>query len=518
VEVSGARFFHAGSFVFAIHQDRRSSPICHRFCRLPSRGRQMSLEIKELIAEREIERYQLHSSHLNEQMVHVLKTIGFDKRYQRGVGQYLYDEHDAKYLDLLSGWGVFAIGRNHPTVREALKAVLDSELPNLVQMGVSVLSGVLAERLLEFVPHLDKVFFSNSGTEAVEAAIKFARTATRRPGIVYCSHAFHGLSYGSLSLNGDPNFREGFGPLLPECIEIPFNDLAALEKALASHTIAAFIVEPVQGKGVIIPNDGYLRDAFELCRKYGALFVADEIQTGLGRTGRFLASEHWGIEPDMVLLAKSLSGGQVPVGAVLTHKWVFDKVFNNMTRAVVHGSTFSKNDLAMAAGLATLRVIESERLIDRSAQLGKRLLLAFEEMSRRHELIKSVRGKGLMIGVEFGSPRSARLRASWNLLETAHSGLFCQLIVIPLFNDHKLLTQVAGHGGHTIKLLPSLTISDEDCDWIEQSFEAVIAGAHRTTGAVWKLGKTLVGNAVRARSTAPLRARCGLALADGPAK
>ena len=171
------------------------------------------------------------------------------------------------------------------------------------------------------VPHLDKVFFSNSGTEAVEAAIKFARAATRRPGIVYCSHAFHGLSYGSLSLNGDPNFREGFGPLLPECIEIPFNDLAALEKALASHTIAAFIVEPVQGKGVIIPNDGYLRDAFELCRKYGALFVADEIQTGLGRTGRFLASEHWGIEPDMVLLAKSLSGGQVPVGAVLTHKF-----------------------------------------------------------------------------------------------------------------------------------------------------------------------------------------------------
>jgi ornithine--oxo-acid transaminase len=481
-------------------------------------GRQMSLEIKELIAEREIERYQLHSGHLNEQMVHVLKTIGFDKRYQRGVGQYLYDEHGAKYLDLLSGWGVFGIGRNHPTVRDALKVVLDFELPNLMQMGVSVLSGLLAERLLEFVPHLDKVFFSNSGTEAVEAAIKFARAATHRPGIVYCSHAFHGLSYGSLSLNGDPNFREGFGPLLPECIEIPFNDLAALEKALASRAISAFIVEPVQGKGVILPDDGYLRGAFELCRKYGTLLVADEIQTGLGRTGRFLASEHWGIEPDMVLLAKSLSGGQVPVGAVLTHKWVFDKVFNNMTRAFVHGSTFSKNDLAMAAGLATLQVIETERLIDRSAQLGKRLLLAFEEMSRRHELIKSVRGKGLMIGVEFGSPRSPRLRASWNLLETGRSGLFCQLIVIPLFNDHKLLTQVAGHGNHTIKLLPSLTISDEDCGWIEQSFEAVIAGAHRTTGAVWKLGKTLVGNAIRARSTAPVRARGGLALADGPAE
>ena len=439
-------------------------------------------------------------------MVHVLKTIGFDKRYQRGVGQYLYDEQGERYLDLLSGWGVFAVGRNHPTVREALTAVLDSELPNLVQMGVSALSGLLAERLLEFVPHLDKVFFSNSGTEAVEAAIKFARAATRRGGIVYCSHAFHGLTYGALSLNGDQNFRAGFGPLVPDCIEVAFNDLAALEQALASRTVAAFFVEPIQGKGVILPNDGYLQGAFELCRKYGTLFVADEIQTELGRTGRFLASEHWGIEPDMVLLAKALSGGHVPVGAVLTRKWVFDKVFNSMVRAVVHGSTFSKTDLAMAAGLATLQVIESERLIERSARLGERLLRSFEEMARRHELIRSVRGKGLMIGVEFGPPRSPRLRASWNLLETASSGLFCQLIVIPLFNDHKLLTQVAGHGNHTIKLLPALTISDEDCGWIEQSFDAVIAGAHRTTGAVWKLGKTLVGNAVRARSTAQLRA------------
>jgi ornithine--oxo-acid transaminase len=144
----------------------------------------------------------------------------------------------------------------------------------------------------------------------------------------------------------------------------------------------------------------------------------------------------------------------------------------------------------MAAGLATLEVIESEKLVERSAQLGERLLRSFEEMSRRHELIRSVRGKGLMIGIEFGPPRSARLRASWNLLETASSGLFCQLIVIPLFNEHKLLTQVAGHGNHTIKLIPSLTISDEDCAWIEQSFDSVIAAAHRTTGAVWKLGKT----------------------------
>ena len=241
-------------FISAIRSDRRTQLFVDASGCIPKSGWRMSVDIKQLIAAREVERYQLHASHLNEQMVHVLKTIGFDKRYQRGIGQYLYDEQGERYLDLLSGWGVFAIGRNHPTVREALTDVLHSELPNLLQMGVSALSGILAERLLQFAPHFDKVFFSNSGTEAVEAAIKFARAATRRSGIVYCSHAFHGLTYGALSLNGDQNFRAGFGPLLPECVEVPFNDLAALEQALASRTIAAFFVEPIQGKGVTMPT------------------------------------------------------------------------------------------------------------------------------------------------------------------------------------------------------------------------------------------------------------------------
>src|SRR5215831_12026384 len=337
----------------------------------------MSLEIADLFAEAESDRYSLHARHLNEQMVRVLKTIGFDRAYQRGKGQYLYDREGRQYLDLLSGWGVFAVGRNHPVVRDTLKQVLDSDFPNLVQMDVSALAGVLAERLLRYVPHLDKVFFANSGTESVESALKFARAATGRDGIVYCSHAFHGLTYGSLSLIGDQIFRTGFGTLLPGCVEVPFNDISALERALATRSIAAFIVEPIQGKGVAIPTDDYLRNALELCRKYGTLFVADEVQTGLGRTGRFLACEHWGVEPDIVLLSKSLSGGHVPVGAVLTRKWIFDKVFDRMDRAVVHGSTFAKNDLAMAAGLATLEVMESEGLIQNAERLGARLRASF---------------------------------------------------------------------------------------------------------------------------------------------
>jgi ornithine--oxo-acid transaminase len=462
----------------------------------------MSRDMASLFAEREADRYALHTRHLNEQLVRVLKTIGYDVGFVRGQGQYLFDRQGARYLDLLSGWGVFAIGRNHPKLRDALSSVLDSELPNLVQMDVPVLAGILAERLLRRAPYLDKAFFSSSGAEAVEAALKFARAATGRPGFAYCDHAFHGLSYGALSVNGDAMFRTGFGPFLPDCVEVPFNDLGALEQALASRKLAAFIVEPIQGKGVNMPDDDYLRGASELCRKHGTLFVADEIQTGLGRTGRFLAVEHWGVEPDMVLLAKSLSGGHVPVGAVLTRKWIFDKVFNRMDRAVVHGSTFSKNDLAMAAGIATLDVLEDERLVENAAATGQRLLDAFQAMARRHELIKAVRGKGLMIGVEFGPPRSLTLKASWHALEAVNTGLFCQLITIPLFKEHKVLSLVAGHGIHTIKLQPALTLTDDDCDWIERSFEAVIADAHRVPGAAWSLGKTLVDHAMKARATA----------------
>jgi ornithine--oxo-acid transaminase len=456
-----------------------------------------NLDISEIVADRQFQRGALHTRYLNEQLVRVLKTIGYDVGFQRGQGQYLFDRDNARYLDLLSGFGVFALGRNHPVIRDALKSVLDSEFANLVQLDISTLAGVLAERLIAHVPYLDKVFFANSGTECVEAAIKFARGATGRTGIVYCDHGYHGLTYGSLSLTDDANFRGGFGPLLPDCSVIPFNDLDALEKALASRQVAAFIVEPVQGKGVNIPDDDYLPGVAALCKKYGTVFVADEIQCGLGRTGRFLAVEHWNVEPDMVLLSKSLSGGHVPVGAVLMRKAIFDKIFDRMDRAVVHGSTFAKNDLAMAAGIATLEVLKSEKVIENAERCGNRIVNALNAMIPRYELLKNVRGKGLMIGVEFGPPKSFALKASWNLLESASKGLFCQLITIPLFKDHKILTQVAGHASHTVKMLPPLIITDEDCDWIEKSFDDVIAASHRVPGAVWSLGKTLMDNAVR---------------------
>ena len=247
----------------------------------PTNTRMMH-DMAALFAERERDRYAMHASHMNEQMVRVLRTIGYDVGFTRGAGQYLYDRDGARYLDLLSGFGVFALGRNHPVLREALKSVLDSELPNLVQMDVSTLAGVLTEKLLTLVPYLDKALYCNSGAEAVEAAIKFSRMATGRTGIVFCDHGYHGVTNGALSLNGDPIFRDGFEPLLPDCVKIPFNDLLALERALHTRKIAAFVVEPIQGKGVNMPSNDYLKDAAAICRRHGTLFVADEIQTGMG--------------------------------------------------------------------------------------------------------------------------------------------------------------------------------------------------------------------------------------------
>ncbi|HTY18253.1 MAG TPA: aspartate aminotransferase family protein [Myxococcota bacterium] len=459
------------------------------------------MKILDLVADRLPEKYALHERYLNAQQVRVLKTIGFDVSYTEARGQYLFDAAGNRYLDLLSGWGVFNVGRNHPTVVEALRDVLCADLPHLVQMDVTVLAGVLAERLVAKMPEgLERVFFCNSGTEAVESAIKLSRFATRRSKIVYCEHGFHGLTYGSLSINGDESYKDGFGTLLPDTVRIPFDDLEALENALRGRDVAAFVVEPIIGHGVLIPSDGYLQGAAALCRKYGTLFVADEIQTGLGRTGRFLAIDHWGVEPDLVLLAKSLSGGFVPVGAVACRKWVFDAVFDRMDRMAVHGSTFSKNNLAMAAGLATLEVLEQERLVENAELVGGQILDDLRAMIPRFEFLKQVRGKGLMIALEFGRPSSLSLRAAWKLLETANTGLFCQMVTIPLYARHRILSQVAANNMHVVKFLPPLTLTQEDRRWIVSACEDVIADCHKVPGSIWDLGKKLAGAALRMKT------------------
>lgn len=460
-----------------------------------------TFSIADLLQERSGQNFDLHDQHLNTQMVRVLKTIGYDRVYTRAEGPHLYDADGNRYLDLLSGFGVFALGRNHPTVIRALQEVLTSQLPDMVQMDVSLLSGILAEKILARCPErINRMFFCNSGAEAVEAAIKFSRYTTQRNRILYCEHGFHGLTLGALSLNGEQIFREGFGPLLPDCVAVPFNDLVALEAALQSREVAAFMVEPIQGKGVNLPNDDYLPEAARLCARYGTLLVMDEIQTGIARTGKFWAMEHWGVEPDMILMAKALSGGFIPIGGVAMTQPVMDAVFNRMDRAVVHGSTFSKNNMAMAAGIATLQVIEDEKLTEHAARIGSELLSGFDAMAERYELLQRVRGKGLMLALEFGSPRSLSLKTAWSLLETANKGLFSQMITIPLFKNHHILSQVAGHGMNVVKFLPPLVIDDHDRDWILEALDGVIADCHKVPGAIWDLGKNLATHALKSKA------------------
>lgn len=458
----------------------------------------MTFSIANLLTEHATDKFELYEQYLNNQMVRVLKTIGYDRHYKRALGQYLYDQDGTEYLDLLSGFGVFAIGRNHPTVIDALKETLTLEMPNLVQLDVSILSGLLGREILKTTPdNLDKIFFCNSGTEAVEAAIKFARYTTKRDKIVYCEHGYHGLTMGALSLNGENIFREGFGSLLPNCSAVPFNDIEALERALSGKDVAAFIVEPVQGKGVNVPDDNYLPEVERLCKKYGTLFVADEVQTGLGRTGKFWACEHWGVQPDMICMAKALSGGFVPVGAVaMTHK-IMDTVYNRMDRAVVHGSTFAKNNMAMAAGLATLHVMEQEKLVENSMTVGTDIINSLNALAPKYEFLKEARGKGMMIAIEFHTPKSLTLRAGWTMIEAANKGLFCQMITIPLFKEQHILTQVAGHGMNVVKLLPPLNLTQKDRDHIVSSFDKTIADTHKISGAIWDLGKNLAGHALK---------------------
>ena len=425
----------------------------------------------------------------------MLHAIGFDKVYTRAEGAYLYDSDGNRYTDFLAGFGVFAAGRNHPVIRKALHDVLDAELAEWTQFDCPPLPGLLAEKLLAKAPGLDRVFFCNSGTEAVESALKFARYATGRKRIVYCDHAFHGLTSGSLAVNGSAEFRRGFDPLLPDT-PVPLGDLDALAAELRKGDVAALIIEPIQGKGVHMPPDGFLTAAASLLHVHGALLICDEVQTGVGRTGKFFAYQHEDVVPDIVTVAKALSGGFVPVGAMLAKGWIFEKVYSSMDRMMVHSTTFKGGSLAMAAGLASLHVIDSEGLVENAARTGAALRTALLGMAENSDVLADVRGRGLMIGLEFDKPASLRARTRWNMLQKARVGLFAQMVVVALFQRHRVLTQVSGDHMEVIKLIPPLMISDADVKTFVDGFGQVLDDASKGSGLIWEFGRTLVKQAL----------------------
>lgn len=455
----------------------------------------MAFDLLQLLQAHTGQQHELYGRHVNPQFVRVLRTIGFDRNYVRAEGPILYDADGKDYLDMLAGYGVFALGRSHKEIRRALHDALELAYPNMVQMDAPLAAGLLAERLLSHMPQgVDTVFFTNSGTEANEGAIKFARRATGRNRIVFWDHAFHGLTTGALALNGGSEFRKGFGELI-ESTSIPMGDLAALEREIEKGDVAAFVFEPVQGKGVYVADPAFYPAAQDLCRRHGTLLVCDEVQTGFGRTGKMFAHQHWGLSPDIVTVAKALSGGFVPVGAICYRRCIYDRVFTDMEHCVVHSNTFGRNILAMAAGLATLSVMEEEGTVAHAARMGQLLMDGLRAMSSRYEMLSEVRGMGLMIGIEFGEPRSLKLKTGWKLVHALSKSLFPQMIVVPLMKEHRILTQVAGHNLDVVKLLPPLVLTEEHVARFLGAFEAVMAECHRFPGSAWKVTKDLAAAA-----------------------
>jgi ornithine--oxo-acid transaminase len=398
----------------------------------------------------------------------------------------LFTADGRRILDFLSGFCVHNLGHNHSAIIEALKNQLDRRGPAMLQSHAPGLAAELADKLCwRAGGRVNKVFFCSSGTEGVEAAIKFSRAHTHRNGMLYAEGAFHGLTCGALSLMGDPFWRESFGPMLPETEPVPFGDLEALERKLAGKRFAAFIVEPIQCEGgVRVPPPGYLEGAQALCRRYVTLFVVDEVQTGMYRTGRFLASHHFNLEPDMVILAKALSGGLVPSGAVLMSDQVYESVYGSKhgspARAIIHTSTYSENSLAMRAGLAAMEALESERLGDRALAAGDFLRAQLRAALSGYEMVKEVRGMGLLNGIEFRAPRKLALRVPFEAFGKIHAGMFGQVVVMRLFRQG-FLTQMCGNNFLVLKVAPPLIVNEREAGEFVIAVKEVVEMMHSSS-------------------------------------
>lgn len=443
----------------------------------------MSTAVKSFVS---AETSRLYAEHVNPQWVRLLDLLEMNVQYERCVGPELFTSDGRCILDFLSGYCVHNIGHNHPRVVLALQRELEQRGPAMIQSHVSDLAGELAEKLCHSAGGcLNKAFFCSSGSEGVEAAIKFARAHTGRNGILAAEHAFHGLTCGALSLMSDRFWSGGFGPLLPDAHFVPFGDIHFLERALESKRFAALILEPVQSEGgVLVPDPEYLHRAESLCRRYGTLFVLDEVQTGMYRSGPFLAAHHFGVEPDIVILAKALSGGLVPVGAVLMSDEVYTSVYSSLPRAFIHTSTFSENSLAMRAGLATLAVLEEDELGKRATESGQYLREQLSVALREFEMVNDIRGLGLLTGIEFKAPTQLRLRIPYHAFTAIHPGMFGQILVMRLFRDCGFLTQVCGNNFMVLKVAPPLVIEKTQMDAFVTAITSVVELAN-SPGAFW---------------------------------
>jgi ornithine--oxo-acid transaminase len=426
---------------------------------------------------------QRYADAVNPQWTRLLKLLQMNVQYQRCLGAELFTSGGQRILDFLSGYCVHNVGHNHPAIIDAIKDELDRRGPAMLQTHVPERAGELAQRLCLLAGgKLTKVFFCSSGSEGIEAAIKFAKAHTKRPGLLYAEGAFHGLTCGALSLMGDPFWRQGFGSLLPDTQQIPFDDLATLEQHLRTRRYSAVFLEPIQGEGGIrLPSPDFLATAKALCKRFGTLLVLDEVQTGFFRTGKFLAAQHYSVESDMIVLAKAMSGGLVPSGAVLMTDAIYDSVYGSLKRSLIHTSTFSENGLAMRVGLAVLDALESEDAEVHSAVLGTYMRRRLRHVLSEFEMVQEIRGEGLFTGIVFRAPHKLSLRIAYEGFAKIHPAMFGQVLVMRLFRDHGVLAQICGNNFTVLKLVPPLIISKPQIDEAVQAIYEVVRLAHSPT-------------------------------------
>ncbi|HEY3836697.1 MAG TPA: aspartate aminotransferase family protein [Bryobacteraceae bacterium] len=426
---------------------------------------------------------QTYIDHVNPQWVRLLKLLQMQTQYKLCSGAELHTVEGDVLLDFLSGYCVHNIGHNHPDVIAALHSELDLRGPAMLQSHVPDLAGELAMRLCRLAGGaLEKAFFACSGSEGVEAAIKFSRAATGREGLLYCDGAFHGLTCGALSLMNQPFWRGKFGPMLANTASVPFGDLPALEEKLKSKKYAGFFVEPVQSEGgIVLPPSDYLKETKRLCARYGTLLVLDEVQTGLYRTGRFLAAHHFDVEPDMVVLAKALSGGLVPVSAVLMTNRIYEAVYDSLKTSIVHTSTFGENSLSMRVGLATLDVLVRENLGPRALVMGARLRDRLRQELASYEMIQEIRGLGMLSGIVFQVPKQIPLRLAFESFRAIHPAMFGQVLVMRMFRDQHVLMQMCGNNFMVLKVAPPLVITEEQLEKFIKGIREVVHLAHHST-------------------------------------
>ena len=438
-----------------------------------------------------------YQQYVNPQWVTLLNLLGMNVRYKRCAAAELFTEDGRRILDFLSGYCVHNTGHNHPHIVQAIRDELRKSGPGMLQSHVPEIAGELAKRLCQLAGGgLEKVYFGSSGSEGVEAAIKFARATTGRVGIVYAKNSFHGLTAGALSLMNDAFWRDGFGPLLQDAQGVEYGDAAVLERALESRRHAALVLEPVQAEaGIRVPSKAYLQQAAELCRKTGTLLVIDEVQTGMFRTGTFLASHQFDLRPDMVILAKALSGGLIPVSATLMTDKVYRSVYSSLRRAIVHTSTFSENSLSMCAGLASLEVLESQGLGPYALEMGERFRANLREALAPFEMVREVRGLGLLSGIEFTAPKRLSLRVPFEAFCRIHPAMFGQIVVMRLFREKNILTQICGNNFMVLKAAPPLVVSEAQLSEFVAAVRGVVELAHTST-SFWSEALGLARRAV----------------------